>query len=221
MKCVERQLKMMSCVGYGISRRVGFGKFATNSPASTWDLVRSLYRRRTHVRGVVSHTRGRQRDAATLQTAYSKCMQGHPQQPVVALGAAPNFWRHNQTESALAILSRCNIGESLLDSEWNARLTCSCFNMLFPVYPCIVTGICLLDPVGFGFCSVWALDGVLIRSSQARDSIRPQNAYLQRMIRASTSSGCRKPVSYDTLYKKTSIFQSQRIIYISTQNLAG
>lgn len=159
---------MRLCIGYGISRWVGIGKFVmVNSPASTWDL-RSLCRRRTHVRGAASHTRGRQRGAATLQTAYSQCMQDHPPTACNRTWCSPKLLAPQPNRVGIGEFVSLQHWESLLDSEWNARLTCSCFNMMFPVYP---TGICLIDPVEFGFCSVWALDGVLIRSSQARDSL--------------------------------------------------
>lgn len=123
-----------------------------NSPASTWNLVKSLCRRRVHVR-VWSRTREvvKETRLPCKRLTLSVCKATH-KQPVVALGLAlgqpQTFGATTKQHSALWNLTCWNFGESLLDSEWNARLTCSCFNTMFPVYLCISTGIvCLLDPV--------------------------------------------------------------------------
>lgn len=64
---------MKSCVGCGFSRWVGIGKFVTNSPASTCDLVKScLYAVAESMFVVWSRTREvvKETRTTTLQTAY-------------------------------------------------------------------------------------------------------------------------------------------------------
>jgi hypothetical protein len=86
-----------------------------------------------------------------------------------------------------------------------------------PVYFGLVYFVYLI-PGDEGFVSVWVMDAGVIRSFWARDSIWPQNAYLQV---DDMRELCRQPVRNDTLHRETSIFQRQRIIYISTPNLTG
>lgn len=99
-------------------------------------------------------------------------------------------------------------------------LTCFVFQYDVPPVPLCISGrlFVYLIPGDEGFVSVWVMDAGVIRSFWARDSIWPQNAYLQV---DDMRELCRQPVRYDTLHRETSIFQRQRIIYISTPNLTG